>query len=147
MSDFISNLLVRCGLVVVRYPPIEKISDPAFELLMAYHRCRKTGRWQYSKLYDYLSQNERFVCADCGECRRVKSVFGISRFLLAECKRVAREKNSWVPFPLRVIGLILGGLEKHLPKDRGGKTAGELESQAIGKTISSFAYFSSVIRP
>lgn len=119
------------GIVIFRQPP-EDWSEPK-ELIMALHYCPVCREYRFDRQIDPLSHASRFCC---GKCRTIKRCsannIGISFFKIDECARIA-SSSKWVL--ISFFKLMILGLGKRTPGDRGGKTAGELESNSLMRFI------------
>lgn len=120
------------GLVIVKRPP-ESTGDPK-DFVMALHWCLRCQSLRYDRHYDFVSRSERVVCDSCRMTRYTKAVFSLSFFFLSERYAIAQESHPRSRM-LRVSKwwalAIFGIPNRLLPEDRGGRTTGELEMEAI----------------
>jgi hypothetical protein len=132
------------GFAFLRRPTEEwEPQDSTKDFIMAFHYCRACRQHRFDRAYDPLSRSAHFVCGNCGH----HYVFsgdgiGILAFKFTECLRVASTitKNEFL-LKLVLLKLLVSGLGKHLPEDREGKTAGELEEEALGKIMAIFSIY------
>lgn len=119
-------------MILIEHPPDEWIHDHEKDFVMACHYCLVCRECRYDRLYDPLSKSSEFCCLVCKTQKQVGEGVGFSLFILQEHISVAYE-NREGRFRRILYFLKLGicGLGEHLPDDRKGRTAGELELEAL----------------
>ena len=124
------------GMAILRKPDDKRwIEDPEKDSVMAFHWCPGCRSYRFDRHYDALSRSARFQCGGCGTARFSDGEeFGVSPLKIAVCAEIAasRARPKFLAY-LLFLKLLFFGLGKHLPLDRGGKTAGELETEAALK--------------
>jgi hypothetical protein len=136
-------------LAILRHPPREWVRDPVKDSVMILHYCHTCAVYRFDRHFDFLSQSEGFHCGSCNGWRTTRSLGGIGglMFRLHECARITRQhskSNTFTRFKFMFWRFMFFGLGEYLPHDRGGKTTGELEHEAIceiGKHLVAMNYF------
>lgn len=120
-------------IVIIRMPSDDWPNhDPIKDFVMAYHYCRNCRQHRFDRHFDPLSKAGRFRCGGCGVKFKDRGEgLGILHFTIQECAIHAfDDERSYLMAYLVFMKLMIFGLGKYLPNDRGGKTSGELECKA-----------------
>ncbi len=137
------RFLARLGVLTLCHPPEEaRGKDWIKNFVMIYHYCPNCKDYRYDTHYDYLSKNEHFRCGGCNVRFNTRGLYGGVLYYYFQCALVAREQleekygDKEIPSRLRKAAYnfyVIAGINKYTPDDRGGRTTGELEIEAMGK--------------
>ncbi len=127
------------GIPVLRQPPGNWQVDAVKDHLMVLHWCPRTGEYRFDRHYDLLSRAERFRCGGCYRIIRTFGGFGSLAFKIYEAMRIASASRPVFRLPA-FFRFFFFGLGRHTPKDRGGRTSGELELEAATSLVSTFFF-------
>jgi len=139
----IRKILARLGLPTLCGYMSDLGSDEDGNLFKAFHYCSGCRTYRHDHIIDWLSRNEHILCGNCGKAIPTHFVFGFTFFLLSECKRIAKErikrperrrigeKKARRRVAILTAWYLIAGIKKHLPADRNGATAADLEQEAL----------------
>ena len=139
LSDvgWLDRVIASCGMVVLRPPTRGWMQSYPEDALMVFHFCpnrnKDEGRpgYRFDRHSNLFSEEEGFTCGACGKEHRTRCLgYPTLQFYTLECLRIASEERSTSAFLARFIWYFIFGIRKHMPKNRGGRTSGELVTRA-----------------
>ncbi len=138
---------VKYGLVIIRTPPERLQANLPEDHVMALHYCKRCKTYRFDRIFDPLSLSETLFCGHCGESKSTAMFYGLSLFYISECAKIANQMSGGnsARTVFKLLRFLFFGInKKHLPKNREGKTMGELETKAAIRMIYPIIMFLSI---
>lgn len=125
------RIAASLGFMILRRPPEDWPEvDSTLDFIMIFHYCWATKQYRFDRHFEILSRAEHFTCGGCHAFHKTHEVIGCLGLKIKESVILASEYPRLFFWPV-FFRFLFFGLGKHTPQDRGGKTTGELEQEAV----------------